>query len=101
MPARQTSGFARDRVLAGPSAGCARDLARPAGARREPGGRSVGWLNGRRGPSAARRRVITVDTGSGCSLRVFDAGLACCGVEVAAALRRGGALATATSGQQL
>jgi NADH-quinone oxidoreductase subunit B len=45
--------------------------------------------------------VITVDTGSGCSLRVFDAGLACCGVEVAAALRRGGALATATSGQQL
>jgi NADH-quinone oxidoreductase subunit B len=32
---------------------------------------------------------------------VFDAGLACCGVEVAAALRRGGAVATATSGQQL
>ena len=45
--------------------------------------------------------VITVDTGGGCSLRVFDAGLACCGVEVAAALRRTGALATATSGQQL
>jgi NADH-quinone oxidoreductase subunit B len=45
--------------------------------------------------------VITVDAGGGCSLRVFDAGLACCGVEVAAALRRSGALATATSGQQL
>src|SRR5690349_14031547 len=44
--------------------------------------------------------VITVDAGGGCSLRVFDAGLACCGVEVAAALRRSGALAAATSGTQ-
>src|SRR5262249_36533736 len=39
--------------------------------------------------------VITVDAGGACSLRVFDAGLACCGVEVAAALRRAGALAAA------
>ena len=45
--------------------------------------------------------VITVDAGGGCSLRVFDAGLACCGVEVAAALRRSGALATVTTGKQL
>src|SRR2546421_10444346 len=45
--------------------------------------------------------VITVDAGGGCSLRVFDAGLACCGVEVAAALRRSGALATVTAGPQL
>src|SRR5262245_11181132 len=45
--------------------------------------------------------VITVDAGDGCSLRVFDAGLACCGVEVAAALRRSGSLATATAGKQL
>ena len=45
--------------------------------------------------------VIAVDAGGGCSLRVFDAGLACCGVEVAAALRRSGALAVATSGHQL
>src|SRR5436189_6282880 len=44
--------------------------------------------------------VIMVDAGGGCSLRIFDAGLACCGVEVAAALRRGGALAAATSGRQ-
>src|SRR5215470_4241237 len=39
--------------------------------------------------------VIAVDAGGGCSLRVFDAGLACCGVEVAAALRRDGAMAAA------
>src|SRR5262249_60434882 len=45
--------------------------------------------------------VITVGVGGGCSLRVFDAGLACCGVEVAAALRRSGALATVTTGKQL
>src|SRR5215475_10081918 len=45
--------------------------------------------------------VITVGVGGGCSLRVFDAGLACCGVEVAAALRRSGALAAVTAGQQL
>ena len=45
--------------------------------------------------------VITVDAGGGCSLRVFDAGLACCGVEVAAALRRGGALAAATADHRL
>ena len=45
--------------------------------------------------------VIMVDAGGGCSLRVFDAGLACCGVEVAAALRRSGALAAVTTGKQL
>src|SRR2546430_17586089 len=45
--------------------------------------------------------VITVDAGGGCSLRVFDAGLACCGVEVAAALRQSGALATVTTGKPL
>src|SRR5262249_13152289 len=39
--------------------------------------------------------VMTVDAGGACSLRVFDAGLACRGVEVAAALRRAGALAAA------
>ena len=32
--------------------------------------------------------VIAVDAGGAYSLRVFDAGLACCAVEVAAALRR-------------
>jgi NADH-quinone oxidoreductase subunit B len=32
--------------------------------------------------------VVILDTGRGCTLRVFDAGLACCAVEVAAALRR-------------
>ena len=42
--------------------------------------------------------VITVDAGGACSLRVFDAGLACCGVEVAAALRRAGALVAAAAG---
>ena len=41
------------------------------------------------------RGVITVNVGDACSLRVFDAGLACCGVEVAAALRRADALAAA------
>src|SRR2546421_12512720 len=45
--------------------------------------------------------VITVDAGGGCSLRVFDARLACCGVEGAAALRRSGALATVTAGKPL
>src|SRR6266516_1360586 len=55
---------------------------------------------GRPGPGSGPG-VITVDAGGGCSLRVFDAGLACCGVEVAAALRRSGALATVTAGQQL
>jgi NADH-quinone oxidoreductase subunit B len=42
-------------------------------------------------PSAGRRpgpEVIAVDAGGGCSLRVFDAGLACCAVEVVAAIRR-------------
>jgi NADH-quinone oxidoreductase subunit B len=37
--------------------------------------------------------VSVVDAGGACSLWVFDAGLACCGVEVAAALRRSAALA--------
>ena len=41
--------------------------------------------------------VIAIDAGA-YSLRVFDAGLACCGVEVAAALRRGAALAAAGGG---
>ena len=40
--------------------------------------------------------VITVDAGGGCSLRVFDAGLACCAVEVAAAIRRSVALRPGT-----
>jgi len=54
------------------------------------------------GPSAGPGPgIITVDAGGGCSLRVFDAGLACCGVEVAAALRRGGALAKVTTSKQL
>src|SRR2546430_11610671 len=44
--------------------------------------------------------VITVDAGDAYSLRVFDAGLACCGVEVAAALRRAGALAAAGEGTE-
>src|SRR2546421_10737157 len=44
--------------------------------------------------------VITVDAGGAYSLRVFDAGLACCGVEVAAALRRAGALAAAGEGKE-
>jgi NADH-quinone oxidoreductase subunit B len=44
--------------------------------------------------------VITVDAGGACSLRVFDAGLACCGVEVAAALRRAGALAAAAEEEE-
>jgi NADH-quinone oxidoreductase subunit B len=39
-----------------------------------------------------------VDTGGAYSLRVFDAGLACCAVEVAAALRRSRALAAAGEG---
>jgi NADH-quinone oxidoreductase subunit B len=55
---------------------------------------------GRPGPSPGPG-VITVGAGGGCSLRIFDAGLACCGVEVAAALRRSGALATVTASQQL
>jgi NADH-quinone oxidoreductase subunit B len=42
--------------------------------------------------------VIAIDAGGAYSLRVFDAGLACCGVEVAAALRRGTALAAAGEG---
>src|SRR5215469_6121710 len=42
--------------------------------------------------------VIAVDVGGAYSLRVFDAGLACCGVEVAAALRRSAALAAAGIG---
>jgi NADH-quinone oxidoreductase subunit B len=53
-------------------------------------------------PGAARPAavpgVITVDAGGACSLRVFDAGLACCAVEVAAALRRAGELARAGEG---
>jgi len=43
--------------------------------------------------------VIAVDVGGAYSLRVFDAGLACCGVEVAAALRRSTALAAAGEGR--
>jgi len=57
-------------------------------------------------PGAGNRRgtgpglgVIAVDTGGAYSLRIFDAGLACCAVEVAAALRRGGALAAAGEGR--
>jgi NADH-quinone oxidoreductase subunit B len=47
-------------------------------------------------PGAGPRPGVTVvDAGGACSLHVFDAGLACCGVEVAAALRRASALATA------
>jgi NADH-quinone oxidoreductase subunit B len=42
--------------------------------------------------------VIVVDAGGACSLHVFDAGLACCAVEVAAALRRSRALAPAGQG---
>jgi NADH-quinone oxidoreductase subunit B len=42
--------------------------------------------------------VIAVDAGGAYSLRVFDAGLACCAVEVAAALRRSAALAAAGEG---
>jgi NADH-quinone oxidoreductase subunit B len=42
--------------------------------------------------------VIAVDAGGAYSLRVFDAGLACCAVEVAAALRRSAALAAAGPG---
>jgi len=42
--------------------------------------------------------VIAVDAGGAYSLRVFDAGLACCAVEVAAALRRSAALAAAREG---
>jgi NADH-quinone oxidoreductase subunit B len=42
--------------------------------------------------------VIAVDAGGAYSLRVFDAGLACCAVEVAAALRRSAALAAAGQG---
>jgi NADH-quinone oxidoreductase subunit B len=42
--------------------------------------------------------VIVVDAGGAYSLRVFDAGLACCAVEVAAALRRSRALAAAGQG---
>ena len=42
--------------------------------------------------------VIAIDVGGAYSLRVFDAGLACCGVEVAAALRRSAALAAAGVG---
>ena len=42
--------------------------------------------------------IIAVDVGGAYSLRVFDAGLACCGVEVAAALRRSAALAAAGTG---
>src|SRR5215470_11790738 len=44
--------------------------------------------------------VITVDAGGAYALRVFDAGLACCAVEVAAALRRAGALAAAGEGEE-
>jgi NADH-quinone oxidoreductase subunit B len=43
-------------------------------------------------------RVVAVDAGGAVSLRVFDAGLACCAVEVAAALRRAGQLAAAGPG---
>jgi len=44
--------------------------------------------------------VIAIDVGGAYSLRVFDAGLACCGVEVAAALRRSSAVAGAgTAGE--
>ena len=50
----------------------------------------------RAGPSPG---VVTVDTGGAYALRVFDAGLACCAVEVAAALRRSRALAAAGRGK--
>jgi NADH-quinone oxidoreductase subunit B len=52
-----------------------------------PGAGSGPWA----GPSPG---VLAIDAGA-YSLRVFDAGLACCAVEVAAALRRSEALATA------
>jgi NADH-quinone oxidoreductase subunit B len=41
--------------------------------------------------------VAVLDTGGACTLRVFDAGLACCAVEVAAAIRRWQARAPATA----
>jgi NADH-quinone oxidoreductase subunit B len=41
---------------------------------------------------------VVIDAGRGCALWVFDAGLACCAVEVAAALRRAGADAGAGGG---
>ena len=53
-----------------------------------PGAGSGPWA----GPSPG---VLAVDAGGAYSLRVFDAGLACCAVEVAAALRRSEALAGA------
>jgi NADH-quinone oxidoreductase subunit B len=40
--------------------------------------------------------VAILDVGPGCTLRVFDAGLACCAVEVAAAIRRWQGRAPAT-----
>jgi NADH-quinone oxidoreductase subunit B len=40
--------------------------------------------------------VAVLDVGGGCTLRVLDAGLACCAVEVAAALRRWQAQGPAT-----
>jgi len=49
-------------------------------------------------PPGAAPGVIAVDAGGACSLRVFDAGLACCAVEVAAALRRIAALSAAGAG---
>ena len=53
-------------------------------------------LPGARRPPGAVPGVIAVDAGGACSLRVFDAGLACCAVEVAAAIRRWQAQAPAT-----
>jgi NADH-quinone oxidoreductase subunit B len=40
--------------------------------------------------------VAVLDVGQACTLRVFDAGLACCAVEVAAAIRRWRAQPAAT-----
>ena len=40
--------------------------------------------------------VAVLEAGQGCTLRVFDAGLACCAVEVAAAIRRWQSLAPAS-----
>ena len=52
---------------------------------------------GRPGPGPGPG-IVVVDAGGAYSLRVFDAGLACCAVEVAAALRRGTAPAAAGEG---
>lgn len=45
--------------------------------------------------------VAVLDVGRACTLRVFDAGLACCAVEVAAAIRRWQARAAAAPAETL